>query len=482
MKTSSWVKRILPGALAALLLLAGCSTLTENNDISDLPALSAEREESGSAMRTITPSLYFLDENQTKLVAESRELIIGSNESDADVIITTLLEGPKSPELKRLASGITLDYIELMGEVANVYVKGDWGISEERAFTLATAITDTMTDYFGMTYVCVYLDGEIITVSGYPCGVMKKSSGNVQELYNEYITRYSDQYYFDGSEHELNVVLYFPDETGTYILPEVRTVSLVFSGDLEEFRQTMGIKLLEELAKGPTNIYYLATCVNKTAIDDISVSIGLTENNRFSVYFAKKPFISETGETFGVLESASVYYTLSASLNGTYRMKLKHSSTELNMSRSLAKMRVGRTISLYLPDSDMLSLVPVSRTVYAGAASDPKTYIKELMRGPLGTDSAGVTACVTEDMDINMLNSIEVRGDVVYVDFTESFADAARSMTENEERMMFYSFINTLCSITKIRSVQFLIDGHIVDDIGGKMHLEFPLMENPGLL
>ena len=70
---------------------------------------------------------------------------------------------------------------------------------------------------------------------------------------------------------------------------------------------------------------------------------------------------------------------------------------------------------------------------------------------------------------------------MAYVDFTEKFSSSAAKMPADDERMMFYSMINTLCGIPRIKSVQFLIDGKRVGDIG-IMHLEYPLLPNQGLI
>ena len=85
-------------------------------------------------------------------------------------------------------------------------------------------------------------------------------------------------------------------------------------------------------------------------------------------------------------------------------------------------------------------------------------------------------------MHDSMFNSVEVKNGIAYVDLTEDFAKAAKKMTDDNERIMFYSMINTLCSIPRINSVQFTIDGEFRGDIGGVMHIEYPLMPNHGLL
>ena len=481
-------KKMLAAAAAFIAVisavLTGCTSMHENNDISDLALPTPSFEAGGSLTRTITPSLYFLDSGYTKLSIETRELTVREGQKEAEVIIEALLSGPSDSKNKSLGSGLSLDFVEMTGELANIYILSDRTYNDERKFIISTAVTDTISDYFDVGYVSVYINGEPLKINGYPCTVLKKSgSVSVQDMYNEYLLKYSPQYYMDGEEHEITSVLYFPDETGSYILPEIRTVSMVFSQDPDEFRKAFTLKLLDELSKGPKNKDNLLNCLNHSSVTDKMVDVEFDDNiKKIYLTFYSAPFISNPETGFEPVMTASLFYTLTSAVGGAIRMDMKHINRSASLSRALARVYMGSSITLYFPRSSQNSLTAVSRTVYAATSHQPETYISELMRGPLETDSEALKSCFSPEMDYSMFISIEVRSGVAYVNFTSDFAKAARRMGNDEERMMFYSIINTLCSISRIKSVQFLIDGEHTGDIGGVMHLEYPLLPNPGLL
>lgn len=478
-------KKALAALMCAVIIFAGCSTIHENNDISDIELPSPSYELPVGAMtRTITPSLYFFDSGYSRLSIETRELAVREDQTEAEVIIEALLSGPSGGSSRSLGSGLSLDFVEMTGELANVYILSDRTYNDERRFMISTAITDTVADYFGVSYVSVFINGEPLKINGYPCSVLKKSgSANVQDMYNEYLAKYSPQYYLDGEEHEITAVLYFPDETNSYILPEIRTVSMGFSEDIDEFRRNFALKLLEELAKGPKTRDNLSVCLDNLSVTDNKAIVEFDDAmKRIRLSFLRSPFISGSASGFDPVEASSVFYTIAGAMDGVIRMELNHIQKSISLSRALSKIYVGSVITLYMPKSSQNSLTAVSRTVYSAVSHQPDTYILELMRGPLETDSEELKSCFSQEMDYSMFISAEVKNGVAYVDFTSDFAKAARKMNGSDERMMFYSVINTLCSIPRIKSVQFLIDGEHVGDIGGEIHLEYPLLPNQGLL
>ncbi|MBQ4062347.1 MAG: GerMN domain-containing protein [Christensenellaceae bacterium] len=484
MKKSS---KVLCAIAAIIILLTGCTTIKENNTISDLSLPSPPHKTEDSVKRSIMPSLYFFDSSYTKLLVETRELTVDENEHEADLIIEALLSGPAGDSAKALGSGLSLDYIEISGEIANAYLLADRTYDEQRKFIISVAITNTICDYFGVSYVSVFINGEALRINGYPCTVMQKSDTlNVVDLYNEYVARYSSQFYIGNEEHDMTVILYFPDETGTYILPEVRTIPVVFLEDIEECRKALCLKLIEELYKGPQNKDNLKSCITNYAVATRFLNTEYDEDtDKLSIVFSRSPFIPSENYApngFDPVMTASVYYTIAGALGGIKRMDLIYPGKTVSLSRALTKIYMGSVITLYFPDETGSYLFAVSRTVYFDSAHNPETYITELMHGPLETDIDELKPAFSNDMHDSMFNSVEVKNGIAYVDLTEDFAKAAKKMTDDNERIMFYSMINTLCSIPRINSVQFTIDGEFRGDIGGVMHIEYPLMPNHGLL
>ena len=473
--------------LAVILLVSGCSIIKENNDITDLELPSPLHVDAAGTERTITPSLYFFDSSYTKLSVETREITVYEGQQEAEVITEALLSGPEDSSYRTLGSGLSLDYIEMSRDIANVYILSDRTYDEQRRFMISVAITNTISDYFGVTYVTVFINGSALKISGYPCTLLKKSTTlGAADLYNEYVARYSSQYYIDNEEHDITVILYFPDKTGTYILPEARTIPMVFTEDTEVFRTTFAKKLIEELAKGPKTNDDLTVCLNSQSAQSDFFSVSFDdEYKKIDLDFLRTPFVHSDNSTlnnYDPVMAASVYYTLVGAIGDIARVEISHLKKTQRLSRALSKIYMGSLITLYFPKTSENSLSAVTRTVYCDNAHMPKTYITELMRGPLETDADSIKNAFSDKMNSSMFISANVKNGTVYIDMTEEFADAAAKMSDDDERMMFYSMINTLCSISRIKDVQFLINGEYRGDIGGVMHIEYPLLPNQGLL
>lgn len=57
-----------------------------------------------------------------------------------------------------------------------------------------------------------------------------------------------------------------------------------------------------------------------------------------------------------------------------------------------------------------------------------------------------------------MINNIELRGDIVYIDFSKEFTENVVGGEEEENKIM-KSIVNTLTELTEVNSVRILIEG-----------------------
>lgn len=466
--------RILAVFLVLLILLGGCNALHEDHDLDGLSLPEMEYVETGTTTRQINPTLYYLSEGGAKLGVETREMTLEQQEDEAQAIVNELLGIPRRSDLRRLGSGLSLDRVVRTGELINVFLYSASALSEEKKFIVSAAVTNTLTDYFGVSYVCVMFNGDPLTIDGYPYGAMQKTSENVRDAYHEYQAKCEAL-----DSLEILLPIYFLDETGQYILPEIRTIQI--DKTVENLTEELVNLLLAELSAGPKVRYYLTTSIAQQSTEEDLVQVEHDPALRsLRLHYSYNPTVN--GGSVSQQVCASVYFTLSGAIPNVLKLFIDYGNESESISKSIAQTFFGSQIPLYFPNEDKSALVTVYRTVSSENIYRYYTYVRELLRGPLETDPENCVACFPEDMSLSALRYIRIRGNTAYVDFTCELVDAVSKMDEKSEHMLFYAMINTLCSVSRIKQVQFTLEENVVDDAGGNICIRYPLLPNQGLL
>ena len=169
------MKKILCFVIVLILLLSACST---DYDGDDAEAVFLHQEVDLSPKIEKNVSLYFLADNSSRLAAETRTLLLEQTETDEEQIISELLSGPADDNLKAFDGDFKLDRIELLSNVANVYLTTGDSYSDKTMFSLALAITNTLTDFSPVTYVSVFVNGKAIAYNDMPVGALTKNQND----------------------------------------------------------------------------------------------------------------------------------------------------------------------------------------------------------------------------------------------------------------------------------------------------------------
>jgi spore germination protein GerM len=72
------------------------------------------------------------------------------------------------------------------------------------------------------------------------------------------------------------------------------------------------------------------------------------------------------------------------------------------------------------------------------------------------------------------LISAEVKGDIAYLNFSRELKENFSGGSTNE-MLVVYGIVNTACSINGIKRVQILVEGKIIESIGGHLEIMEPL-------
>ena len=111
-------------------------------------------------------------------------------------------------------------------------------------------------------------------------------------------------------------------------------------------------------------------------------------------------------------------------------------------------------ISLYFNNIETNTLMPEARLIDVKIlAKNPyEEIVNLLIEGP---KSDKLEKTIPEG---TKLNKAEIKGDVVYLDFSKEFIENHKGGSEEESKTI-YSIVNTLLELNEVNSVRILIDG-----------------------
>lgn len=470
------MKRIVAAIAACIFLLAGCASIVkEDAQKKAYPSSLASNYQNVDLTPKIEkmPALYFLNADQTTLVAETRSISIQQNTRPEVQVVQELLKGPTDRNLRPVGVGFTLDSIETMYDAANVNLSAASVKTDDQIFTLSLALANTLTEFLNVDYVNVYVNGKAAGFQGKPVGALTRNQGNLSD-------EKSKQVQHTVSPAQIPTVLYFLDNSEKYLVPEVRNIQ--YTGD------NYVPRIIDELAKGPEQMYNNRQSVD-SSIHLVAAPIVIPDpdgKSTLQVDLNKAPVVFTQGFEDGEkLARASIVYSLLGFYPGVDRIRFTVNGTALDNStytKEDFKSFIGATVRLYFPNADSTMLMPVDRTVAQDVASYPSTIVSELIHGPAQTDSSTLWPVFPSGVTLKDVNSVYTADDIVVVDFNNSILPKLKGLTADDEMLMVYAIINSLTNLPDIRLVQFTVDGKRVQFLAGTMDIRDPMMKNPGLI
>lgn len=140
-----------------------------------------------------------------------------------------------------------------------------------------------------------------------------------------------------------------------------------------------------------------------------------------------------------------------------------------------AKTAENITVKLYYPDEQGMGLKTESRTIKVDNNDKYTATVKALM---VGTKEKGLTNIIPKQAK---LNSVTVKKNVAYVDFSQGLVKSFVGGSTGEE-MLVGSVVNTLTEFPEINAVQILVDGKKIDSLSGHLDLSEPIKRMKNLL
>jgi len=130
--------------------------------------------------------------------------------------------------------------------------------------------------------------------------------------------------------------------------------------------------------------------------------------------------------------------------------------------------KINDNIVLYFPEIDDLKLVKKEVKVNGLGENKVEYIIKELLNGPEEENLMDIIPYGTK------LNSAYIKNNIAFIDFSKEFITNHPGGSWGEYSTI-YGIVNSLCELEDVDSVQFLIDGKIVDEFKGHININKPL-------
>lgn len=218
-----------------------------------------------------------------------------------------------------------------------------------------------------------------------------------------------------------------------------------------------------EIREKQLSIYFSAAYNNLKNIDEVLLRAAIVktlcqvEGVEYVEFFVESESLMIDGEPVGVMSDL----TIMDSIGGDGYTQNKYVTLFFSDLSGQGMKEV--TVSLTY---DMT--VPLARLL-----------VEQLLAGPEkveGVNTSDVRATVPEG---TVLNSLSIRDNVCYVDFSKEFVNVQAEVTGE---IVIYSIVNTLCELPDVNKVQFTVDGGQQESYGDMKGFDVPFERNLDLV
>ena len=323
-----------------------------------------------------------------------------------------------------------------------------------------------------------------------PLGVMTEPVASATADYAQLQAERDRSTQPDGEPVVRNALLYFPTDSGDWLVPELRTVSAT-SGDFIR-------ALINALKAGPRDESCAIASIPEGVelLDDEPAIRTLTSGERvldlnFSPTLAN--YLAFSGLEVWEL-AGSLCLTMCSFLPELDAVRVMVNGEAISMCELDAEIvrfpdglihrrdfagKIGSSATLFLADADG-RLQPVRRAVSTRSALSPRSLLTELLQYA-GKDAA-LTFPLPSGVYPEDFLGVQASGGIARVNLSGSFYRACQGLDERNERALVYSMVNTLCQLSGIRAVRFYVESRPADTLAGSIYLKSVLLPNPGIV
>lgn len=446
-------------------------------------------------------TLYLPRHDGMRLTTVTSQVSFSSARPYAESLVRALLSYTGDGEASPVGGDVHLSLygvnpVEISRDVATVNLAATaLQLSRDSLYLACQAITNTLTADSDIRYVNFLIVDKPVALdiaNTLPLGAMTRTgSEDIGAAYEQRLSKRveSGESATDKSLSS-NVTLYFPLSGSDGIVSEVRTIS--FS---DQVLSNMVVSILRELALGPQDDTILSPALPLLAelltSDPELITAVDTGNSILSLEFAYN--LDDMLEAYGLTRAqsmASLCYTLCTyfpSINGitvkindelvdTLTLDEETDVSIFFQDNTLLRADFATLLydyaTLYFPDAETGKLCTSLRPLPYSQCTNPRILLTQLGLGPQSFDSREGLMPVTAKaalLETDILG-VALADDTLLLNFAPSFLALGEDMTEQEERLLAYSIVNTLCDSANVKSVCIFVGGSQFDGFSGSIY------------
>lgn len=218
-----------------------------------------------------------------------------------------------------------------------------------------------------------------------------------------------------------------------------------------------------QLKEKQLSLYFSSAYENLTGIDEVLMRAAIVktlcqvDGVEYVEFFVEEEPLTVDGELVGVMNKLSFL----DSIGGDGYTQDKY-------------------VTLYFSDTSGTKIREITtRLTHDMTAPLARLLVEQLLEGPEELQDVNTSDLRKTIPDGTVLNSLTIRDNVCYVDFSKEFYDI---QAEVKSEIVIYSVVNTLCELSDVNKVQFTVDGKLQEVYGDTKGFDVPFERNLDLV
>ena len=511
-----FTKRLALLLMCFVLVLSLCSCASNGLPITDsAPSVTLPPAEvdfvapigDASLEYTEAATLYLPSYDGISLTTVETQVSYSPVRPKAESLVRSLLAHAGTKEATAIGGSVRLSLYGISPvEVSRNVVTINLGASalqldREALYAACQAIGNTLTQLDGIEYVNVLvmdkpvgLDiGNTLPMGAYRHSSVQDLGAAYEQLLSRRVSASSDA---SNAPFSAMVTLYFPLSAGDGMVSEVRSMSFE-----NQLLPDLVTAILRELGSGPVssqiNSPDLPLLADLLTSKPVIKTYEETGGNILTLDFAHNLY--DMLEAYGISPKqclSSLCYTFSTFLpnvcgvvvtvNGEPVDAMLQGDDETEEKEPVPVLRSACADMLYdyctlfFADEEGKTLCETQRPVPYYQATNPRYLLRELSYGPQNSDSVEGLQPVMDGHLITdtMLLGFALSDETLLVNFAPTFSIVAEKLAPEDERLMAYALVNTLCMEERVRNVCFFLSGSQFEGFSGDIYwagLFYPL-------
>lgn len=489
--------RLLALLLLTALLLGGCGS--GDPTATDASAFTLPEPESTqiksffgeadkSAPQEVT--LYYVSDDRYALNSVTSTISVGRDEELIGCVLAELFSSSTGALPHTAAYGVKLLNYEYSCATVTVNLSPDSLLYQNEIETqlVIASIVNTLLALDGVEAVNILQGGRSVNLARLPIGVYTEPIENVSAAYAQSEAEADRCYSESDVSVKRNALLYFPSQSGEYMLPEIREIEFSSQSSLSSLIDALKIGPMSETAAvsaipESVDLFNSAPVVAVNAAGERVVSLDF--NSLLLNYLAFAGL--EEWEMYAgfVLTLTSFMPEIDAvciMIDGEYLRSCRLPSHMLRIVNGMVTRddfsgRIGSAAELFFATADG-ALVRKRCALSRVAAASPKRRLECLIRTqPAESDLFGV---FPEGVNPEDVLGVMVSDRIASINLSANFYARCQALDAAQERRIVYAMINMLCELENIGAVRFYIEGESVETLCQSIYLKTALLPDYG--